>query len=172
MVSVVLLILWGNLLIAALNLVAMFGAASLLVVETREYRAWHPTSLGGRISKRYVDGFYSLRHGRGKGIVVWSVAEMGVREMWEQSEANARMKVLAEAENFRIAPHLWSGISSVRPGAGVAIVGNPAQVADTIHQFVEIGCTEFCLSGYPHDLEAERFGRLVMPYFADRLATN
>jgi len=26
---------------------------------------------------------------------------------------------------------------------------------------------EFCLSGYPHDEEAERFGRLVMPYFAD-----
>ena len=41
----------------------------------------------------------------------------------------------------------------------------PEQVAETIHQFVDIGCTEFCLSGYPHHEEAERFGRLVMPYF-------
>ncbi|MCC7364170.1 MAG: LLM class flavin-dependent oxidoreductase [Dehalococcoidia bacterium] len=93
-----------------------------------------------------------------------------VRDMWSQSEANTRMKELAQAPDFRLAPHLWSGISSVRPGAGVAVVGNPEQVAATLQQFVDIGCTEFCLSGYPHDEEAERFGRLVMPYFADRRA--
>jgi alkanesulfonate monooxygenase len=93
-----------------------------------------------------------------------------ISRMWEQSESNSRMKELAKAEDFLIAPHLWSGISSVRPGAGVAIVGNPEQVAETIQQFIDIGCSEFCLSGYPHAEEAERFGRLVMPYFADRLA--
>ncbi len=93
-----------------------------------------------------------------------------ISRMWEQSESNSRMKVLAQADDFRIAPHLWSGISSVRLGAGVAIVGNPQQVAETIQQFVDIGCTEFCLSGYPHAEEAERFGRLVLPYFADHVA--
>ncbi len=51
----------------------------------------------------------------------------------------------------------------------MAIVGDPQQVADTIQEFIDLGCTEFCLSGYPHDEEAERFGRLVMPYFADRV---
>lgn len=86
-------------------------------------------------------------------------------EMWEQSEANTRMKTLSKVPDFRIAPHLWSGITTVRPGAGVVVVGNPSQVAETLQQFVDIGCTEFCLSGYPHDGEAERFGRLVMPYF-------
>jgi alkanesulfonate monooxygenase len=82
---------------------------------------------------------------------------------FEDSQADNRMKQLAQAEGYRIGPHLWSGIGAVRPGAGVAIVGDPQQVAATIHDFVDIGCTEFCLSGYPHDVEAERFGKIVMP---------
>lgn len=90
--------------------------------------------------------------------------------LWEQSEANSRMKELGEAENYMIGPHLWSGITTVRPGAGVAVVGNPEQVRDTLESFIEVGCTEFCLSGYPHDREAERFGRLVMPFFNSRRA--
>ena len=56
----------------------------------------------------------------------------------------------------------------MRPGAGVAMVGNPQQIAETLEQFIEIGCTEFCLSGSPHAREATRFGELVMPYFASR----
>lgn len=86
-----------------------------------------------------------------------------ISRMWEQSEANSRMKQLVEAPDHRLGPHLWSGISTLRPGAGVAVVGDPKQVAATLQEFVDIGCTEFCLSGYPHDVEAERFGRLVMP---------
>ena len=88
--------------------------------------------------------------------------------MWEQSEANDRMWELTKVEDYRIAPHLWSGLSTVRPGAGVAMVGNPQQIAETLEQFIEIGCTEFCLSGSPHAREATRFGELVMPYFASR----
>ena len=85
--------------------------------------------------------------------------------MWEQSSANTRMKALSKLPEFRLGPHLWSGVTAVRPGAGVVVVGSPEQVAQTLQEFVEMGCTEFCLSGYPHDDEAERFGRLVMPYF-------
>ena len=29
-------------------------------------------------------------------------------------------------------PHLWTGITKVRPGAGIAVVGNPAQCAATL----------------------------------------
>jgi alkanesulfonate monooxygenase len=86
-----------------------------------------------------------------------------------ESHADARMRALAlqsAEDSYRIAPHLWAGLTTVRHGAGVMIVGNPEQVAETIHDFVRIGCTNFCLSGYPHDEEAERFGRLVGPYFA------
>ncbi|NDZ80933.1 LLM class flavin-dependent oxidoreductase [Streptomyces sp. SID10853] len=91
---------------------------------------------------------------------------------WDQSMANLRMKELAKAENHLIADHLWSGIASVREGSGVAIVGNPEQVAATIREFMDAGCSSFCLSGYPHADEAERFGRLVMPLFADELASR
>lgn len=86
---------------------------------------------------------------------------------WDQSTANARMKELAQNEGHMVDDHLWSGIATVREGASVAVVGDPRQVADKIREFVEAGCTSFCLSGYPHADEAERFGRLVMPLLGD-----
>lgn len=79
------------------------------------------------------------------------------------SAANARQKELSKTVGRKMTPHLWTGITEVRPGAGVAVVGNPQQVASQLLEFVEVGCTGFCLSGYPHHEEAERFGRLVMP---------
>jgi alkanesulfonate monooxygenase len=80
-----------------------------------------------------------------------------------QSEANQRVQELAAEKGLWIAPHLWSGLTRFRPGAGIAVVGDPQQCADTLRQFIDAGCTSFCLSGYPHDEEAERFGRLVRP---------
>ncbi|MCH9671038.1 MAG: LLM class flavin-dependent oxidoreductase [Gammaproteobacteria bacterium] len=79
------------------------------------------------------------------------------------SEANKRVQALAEDHGELIGPHLWTGITQVRAGAGIAVVGNPRQCADALLRFVEAGCSSFCLSGFPHDTEAERFGRLVMP---------
>ena len=79
------------------------------------------------------------------------------------SVANARQKELSQTVGRKMTPHLWTGITEVRPGAGVAVVGNPQQVAAQLREFIEVGCTGFCLSGYPHHEEAERFGRLVMP---------
>jgi alkanesulfonate monooxygenase len=87
----------------------------------------------------------------------------------DQSRANDRMKELARAENHMIDDHLWSGLATVREGAGIAVVGNPEQVAATLRRFVAAGCSSFCLSGYPHAREAERFGQLVMPLFAEDL---
>jgi alkanesulfonate monooxygenase len=79
------------------------------------------------------------------------------------SVASQRAAELSKTVGRKLRPHLWTGITEVRPGAGVAVVGNPQQVADQLMEFVEAGCTGFCLSGYPHHEEAERFGRLVMP---------
>ena len=91
-----------------------------------------------------------------------------LRRMGAESHADARMRRLsveAADDGWRIAPHLWAGITTVRHGAGVMIVGDPDQVAATIRSYVELGCTSFCLSGYPHDEEARRFGELVLPAF-------
>ncbi len=89
-----------------------------------------------------------------------------IGKLWSSSEANRRMKELSEVEDYRLGRHLWTGLTTVRPGAGVAVVGDPQQVADTLREFVEVGCHSFCLSGYPHAEEARRFGRDVMPLFA------
>ena len=86
-----------------------------------------------------------------------------IKDLWKASEANRRMKELAELPDFKLAPHLWSGLTTVRPGAGVAVVGTPEQVAQTLQEFVDAGCHSFCLSGYPHHDEAVRFGEQIRP---------
>ena len=61
-----------------------------------------------------------------------------------------------------------SGGALVRPGAGIAVVGNPEQCADVLQKFIDLGCHSFCLSGYLHDEEAEGFGKWVMPILRER----
>jgi len=84
------------------------------------------------------------------------------------SAANKRMQELAKTDNSLIMPHLWTGITKVRAGAGVAVVGDPEQCAATLQKFIDVGCHSFCLSGYLHDAEAERFGRMVLPLLRAR----
>jgi alkanesulfonate monooxygenase len=48
------------------------------------------------------------------------------------------------------------------------VVGNPLQCAATLQQFIDLGCTSFCLSGYLHDEEATRFARWVRPLLVDQ----
>lgn len=81
----------------------------------------------------------------------------------QRRRRQAQVSAAAE-DDYRIGPNLWTGISTVRAGAGTAIVGSPQQVAATLQEFIAAGCTEFCLSGYPHDQAALDFGELVMPY--------
>jgi len=92
-----------------------------------------------------------------------------VKTMMAESVANQRQRELSKTVGRKLTPHLWTGITEVRPGAGVAVVGNPKQVAAQLQEFIDVGCSGFCLSGYPHHEEAERFGRLVMPLLDKRL---
>ena len=91
-----------------------------------------------------------------------------VIERTATSEANRRIQELAREKGLHIAPNLWSGLTRVRQGAGIAVVGDPGQCAAVIQRFIDVGCHSFCLSGYAHDEEAERFGRLVRPLIAAR----
>ena len=88
--------------------------------------------------------------------------------LYVRSAANQRVQELAREYGDLIMPHLWTGITKVRPGAGIAVVGDPQQCAATLQQFIDAGCHSFCLSGYLHDEEAERFGRLIRPLLAQR----
>ena len=91
-----------------------------------------------------------------------------VRANVANSVANQRVQALAREHGDWIAPNLWTGLTKARQGAGIAVVGDPGQCAAVLQRFIDIGCHSFCLSGYLHDEEAERFGRLVRPILAER----
>ena len=59
------------------------------------------------------------------------------------SAANDRMIALSKTVGRKMTPHLWTGITEVRPGAGVAVVGNPQQVAAQLQEFIDAGCIGF-----------------------------
>ena len=94
------------------------------------------------------------------------------RELLKQrvanSKANQRVQELAAEKGLWIAPHLWTGLTHFLPGAGIAVVGDPDQCAATLQQFVDAGCHSFCLSGYLHHEEAERFGRWILPRLTEQ----
>lgn len=65
--------------------------------------------------------------------------------------------------DLMVEPGLWAGVGMARSGVGVAIVGDPQQVAVKIRRYEDMGFSSFIFSGYPHEEEARRFGELVMP---------
>ena len=94
----------------------------------------------------------------------------GIASIAATSEANRQMWRLLEQSGSeqKVHPHIWTGISSVRQGAGLCLVGTPAQVATTLEEYVQAGCTSFCLSGYPHAAAARDFATKVIPLFKGR----
>ncbi|MEH2191039.1 MAG: LLM class flavin-dependent oxidoreductase, partial [Nostoc sp.] len=66
-------------------------------------------------------------------------------------------------EDWYVEPLLWAGISVVRSGTGMAIVGSYQQVAERLLDYIDLGITVFILSGYPHLEECENVGRNVLP---------
>jgi alkanesulfonate monooxygenase len=62
------------------------------------------------------------------------------------------------ARELQIHPGVWSGYGLVRGGAGTALVGSHAQVADLIETYHSAGFDHFIFSGQPHLEEAWHFG--------------
>jgi alkanesulfonate monooxygenase len=91
-----------------------------------------------------------------------------LKETTYNSVANQRVQQLAAEKGLWIDEHLWSGLTRFRRGAGIAVVGDPEQCAETLQKFIDVGCDSFCLSGFLHHEEAERFGRLVRPLLVER----
>ncbi|WP_248292587.1 LLM class flavin-dependent oxidoreductase [Actinomycetospora sp. TBRC 11914] len=76
-----------------------------------------------------------------------------------ESVGQQRMRALhsggsATAADLEVSPNLWAGVGLVRGGAGTALVGSHAEVADRIAEYHALGITEFVLSGHPHLEEA------------------
>lgn len=90
-----------------------------------------------------------------------------------QSESQRRMTQLhnqggdfhegQDPRDLEIYPGLWAGVGLVRGGAGTALVGSYAEVAELIKQYVDAGFAHFILSGYPHLEETFHVGEGVVP---------
>lgn len=79
-------------------------------------------------------------------------------ELREQSKNN----------RFVVGPNLWTGLSLVRSGGAILIVGTAEQVTDRLVEYAELGVSTFILSGYPHLEEAEIFGNKAMQLFHEK----
>jgi alkanesulfonate monooxygenase len=86
-----------------------------------------------------------------------SVGQANMRKLHQSFRDGGR------AADLEIYPNLWAGVGLVRGGAGTALVGSHAEVADRIEEFASLGISEFILSGYPHLEEAYWFGEGVLP---------
>ncbi|MFT4287755.1 LLM class flavin-dependent oxidoreductase [Nocardioides sp.] len=86
------------------------------------------------------------------------------------SEGQRRMLDLHQGRRdaLEIHPHLWAGVGLLRAGAGTAMVGSYAEIADLVEEYAAVGISEFVLSGYPHLEEAYWFGEGVLPELGRR----
>jgi alkanesulfonate monooxygenase len=107
--------------------------------------------------------------------LIEGVGEDAIRNVQDElgrseSEGQRRMRDLhgGSAANLEVSPNLWAGVGLLRGGAGTALVGSHAEVADRIEEYARLGLSEFILSGYPHLEEAYWFGEGVLPILRAR----
>ncbi|MFE3598039.1 LLM class flavin-dependent oxidoreductase [Streptomyces sp. NPDC059142] len=148
--------------------------------------------------KEKIDWIRSLAEERGRtvrfGIRMHTISRDSARDAWAtagrllddldpgtvaaaqqalgRSESVGQQRMLAlhggSRDDLEISPNLWAGVGLVRGGAGTALVGSHAEVADRIEEYHELGIEHFVLSGYPHLEEAYWFGEGVTPVLAER----
>ena len=83
---------------------------------------------------------------------------VGQQRMAELSAQAADGGVPDDPRDLLVHDNLWAGIGLVRGGAGTALVGSHAEVADRLEEYAAAGFEEFILSGYPHLEEAWQTG--------------
>lgn len=93
-----------------------------------------------------------------------------VQEGLARSESEGQRWMLdlhgCSTANLEIYPNPWAGVGLVRGGAGSALVGSHAEVAERIEEYRAVGIEEFVLAGPPHLEEACWFGEGVLPLLA------
>ena len=117
----------------------------------------------------------------------WAAAERLISKLTDEDIAKsqasfARMDSVGQArmaalhggrrDKLEVAPNLWAGVGLVRGGAGTALVGDAATVAERLQEYVDLGADTFALSGYPHLEESIRFAELIFPLLGKQAVTD
>ena len=99
-----------------------------------------------------------------------TIAQVQAKLRQSQSEGQRRMLELhgGSRDSLEVYPNLWAGVGLGRGGAGTALVGSHAEVAERIEEYADAGIEEFVLSGYPHLEELYWFGEGVLPLLEQR----
>jgi alkanesulfonate monooxygenase len=129
-----------------------FGMRVHVIARDRPDDAW--TAAERLLALADPDEFASAEH-------TLAVSEsVGQRR---QQELLAGYRRSRDPQDLQLYPGLWGGIGLLRGGAGTAMVGSHAQVADLIEDYAARGVEEFIMSGYPHLEEAYWVGEGVLP---------
>jgi alkanesulfonate monooxygenase len=99
-----------------------------------------------------------------------TIAQVQAKLRRSESEGQRRMTELhgGRTDDLEVSPNLWAGVGLGRGGAGTALVGSHAEVAERIVEYADAGIEEFVLSGYPHLEELYWFGEGVLPLLGQR----
>lgn len=69
-----------------------------------------------------------------------------------------------------LTPTLWTGAVRFQGPTAISLVGSPAEIADAIMEYKDIGISQFILSGWPKLEEMIYFGQEVVPIIRQREA--
>lgn len=124
-----------------------FGIRMHIIVRETEEAAWAEAA---RLISRVDDA---------------TIARAQKAQKASDSAGQQRMQALhgGDRNKLVIAPNLWAGVGLIRGGAGTALVGSAASLAERIAEYAEAGIEAFIFSGYPHLEEAYRVAELLFP---------
>jgi alkanesulfonate monooxygenase len=86
-----------------------------------------------------------------------SVGQQRMTALHSAFQNNSAFQSNGDRSRLEVSPNLWAGYGLVRGGAGTALVGSHAEVADRIEEYHKLGIDHFILSGQPHLEEAYYF---------------
>jgi len=90
-----------------------------------------------------------------------------------RSEGSARL-LQAAAQGDRLDKHLWTGVARVTGAQGntTALVGTPAQVADALLDYYDLGVTTFLIRGFDPLEDAIEYGSDLIPLVREAVANR
>jgi len=90
-----------------------------------------------------------------------------------RSEGSARL-LHAAAQGDRLDKRLWTGVARVTGAQGnsTALVGTPAQVADALLDYYDLGVTTFLIRGFDPLEDAIQYGQELIPLVREAVANR